>query len=44
MVQSIIFELKMFFSKNILIELGKEPLYRLTEVETKELLDFIEAW
>lgn len=44
MMQQLIFKLKMFFSKSILFELGVEPLYRLTEEETQELLDFIETF
>lgn len=44
MMQQLIFELKMFFSKSILLKLGDEPLYRLTEEETQELLDFIETF
>lgn len=44
MMQQLIFKLKMFFSKSILFELGVEPLYRLTEEETQELLGFIETF
>ena len=44
MMQQLIFKLKMFFSKSILFELGKEPPYRLTEEEAQELLDFIETF
>lgn len=43
MMWQLIFKLKMFFSKSILWELGKEPSYRLTEEETQELLAFIKT-